>query len=97
MYRFRPNSGPCPLYTPWQGLPDAFTREIRLDLNLYLRDTAYKIIKYNTVNIMNHIMERATIIVDGIVQGVGFRYKVRGRRRVSGSHGLCQESGRRDS
>ena len=46
-------------------------------VNLYPRDTADKIIKYNTVNIMNHIMERATIIVDGIVQGVGFRYKVR--------------------
>ena len=44
---------------------------------MYPRDTAYKIIKYNTVNIMNHIMERATIMVDGIVQGVGFRYKVR--------------------
>ncbi len=44
---------------------------------MYFWDTAKSYVKYNTVNTMNRIMERATIIVDGIVQGVGFRYKVR--------------------
>ena len=47
-------------------------------------------VKCNTVNMMNHIVERATITVVGMVQGVGFRYKVRASATSLGIKGYVK-------
>ena len=76
-YKFGSNSDLCLTGDLREVLPGVIAYGIQFDLNLYLLDTAKSYVKYNAVNTMNRIMERATIIVDGLVQGVGFRYKVR--------------------
>ena len=69
----KPYSDPLPQDPSSAGTRHKQEDSMPADVRARLRSS----IEYNTVSVVDYGMERATIIVSGMVQGVGFRYTVR--------------------